>query len=116
MITVSLADLQSRLDEVYASQHTGRDGAKAAALVYRRNICSPLPPASVGPVVDLGCGRGGLVRLPQADGFDAEASISVRSRRYLPAQQGCPGSARGTSGPFAPRIRLATQITVRRLL
>jgi SAM-dependent methyltransferase len=31
-----------------------------------------LPPPAAGPVVDLGCGRGELVRLMQLDGYDAE--------------------------------------------
>jgi 2-polyprenyl-3-methyl-5-hydroxy-6-metoxy-1,4-benzoquinol methylase len=31
-----------------------------------------LPSPAAGPIVDIGCGRGELVRLLQADGFDAE--------------------------------------------
>jgi 2-polyprenyl-3-methyl-5-hydroxy-6-metoxy-1,4-benzoquinol methylase len=67
-----LDDLRSRLYEVYASQHAGRSGDEAAALIYRRDIRPLLPDPAAGPVVDLGCGRGDLVRLLQADGFDAE--------------------------------------------
>jgi 2-polyprenyl-3-methyl-5-hydroxy-6-metoxy-1,4-benzoquinol methylase len=70
--TAGLGDVRSRLYEAYASQHAGRGGDEAAALVYRRDIRPLLPPPPAGPVVDLGCGRGELVRLLQADGFDAE--------------------------------------------
>jgi SAM-dependent methyltransferase len=70
--TTSLADLRNRLYEAYASQHAGLGSEKAAALVYRRDIRPLLPPPAAGPVVDIGCGRGELVRLLQADGFDAE--------------------------------------------
>ena len=72
MTTGSLADLRSRLYEAYATQHAGVAGDQAAALVYRRDIRPLLPPATAGPVVDLGCGRGALVRLMQLDGYDAE--------------------------------------------
>ncbi len=72
MTTVSLADVRTRLYEAYASQHAGSGPDDASALVYRRDIRPLLPPPATGPVVDLGCGRGELVRLLQADGFDAE--------------------------------------------
>jgi 2-polyprenyl-3-methyl-5-hydroxy-6-metoxy-1,4-benzoquinol methylase len=68
----SLDDLRSRLYEAYASQHAGRGRDEATALVYRRDIRPLLPPPEAGPVVDLGCGQGELVRLLQADRFDAE--------------------------------------------
>jgi 2-polyprenyl-3-methyl-5-hydroxy-6-metoxy-1,4-benzoquinol methylase len=70
--TASLADLRSRLYESYASQHAGTGGSEAVALVYRRDIRPLLPPPAAGPVVDIGCGRGDLVRLLRADGYDAE--------------------------------------------
>jgi 2-polyprenyl-3-methyl-5-hydroxy-6-metoxy-1,4-benzoquinol methylase len=41
-------------------------------LVYRRDIRPLLPPPSAGPVIDIGCGQGELVRLLLADGYDAE--------------------------------------------
>ena len=72
MTDTSLATVRSRLYEAYASQHAGCGGDEAAALAYRRDIRPLLPPLAAGPVVDLGCGRGALVRLLQADGFDAE--------------------------------------------
>jgi 2-polyprenyl-3-methyl-5-hydroxy-6-metoxy-1,4-benzoquinol methylase len=65
------AALRNRLYEAYASQHAGRGGG-AAARSYRRDIRPALPPRGAGPVVDLGCGQGELVRLLLADGFDAE--------------------------------------------
>jgi SAM-dependent methyltransferase len=70
--TASSEDLRSRLYEAYATQHAGCGGGEAAALVYRRDIRPLLPPPAAGPVVDLGCGRGELVRLMQLDGYDAE--------------------------------------------
>jgi 2-polyprenyl-3-methyl-5-hydroxy-6-metoxy-1,4-benzoquinol methylase len=71
--TVHLASLRARLYEAYASQHAGRgSGGEAAALVYRRDIRPGLPPPGAGPVVDIGCGQGELVRLLLADGYDAK--------------------------------------------
>ena len=72
MTTADLDDLRSRLYETYASQHAGRGGDEATPLVYRRDIRPLLPTPTAGPVIDLGCGRGELVRLLQEDGFDAE--------------------------------------------
>ena len=72
MTEAGLADLRSRLYEAYASHHAGHCSGEAAALVYRRDIRPLLPPPAAGPAVDIGCGRGDLVRLLQADGFDAE--------------------------------------------
>ena len=72
MTVDSLADLRSRLYQAYSTQHAGCGGDEAAALVYRRDIRPLLPSPAAGPVVDLGCGRGEIVRLLQADGFDAE--------------------------------------------
>ena len=68
----SLNELRNRLYQAYASQHAGTGENDAAALVYRRDIRPLLPLPATGPVVDLGCGRGELVRLMQADGFIAE--------------------------------------------
>jgi 2-polyprenyl-3-methyl-5-hydroxy-6-metoxy-1,4-benzoquinol methylase len=62
----------SRLYETYASQHAGRTDQQAAALVYRRDILPALLPVSAGPVLDIGCGQGELVRLLLADGYDAQ--------------------------------------------
>lgn len=62
---------RNRLYEEYASQHAGRVGRNAAAVAYRRGIRPLLPPPMSGPVLDLGCGQGELVRLLQEDGYDA---------------------------------------------
>jgi SAM-dependent methyltransferase len=63
--------LRERLYEAYASQHAGFGSGNAAALIYRRDIRPNLPLPSAGPVIDIGCGQGELVRLLLADGFDA---------------------------------------------
>ena len=97
MTSSSLADLRSRLYEAYASQHAGCGGDEAAALVYRRDIRPLLPPPTAGPVVDLGCGRGDLVRLLQVDGFDAEG-IGISPEQAALARAA--GAARVRQGDF----------------
>ena len=73
MTNPNLVDLRSRLYEAYASQHAGSgSGSEAAPLIYRSDIRPLLPPPAAGPVVDIGCRRGNLVRLLRADCFDAE--------------------------------------------
>src|SRR5450755_4209207 len=62
---------RDRLHKAYASQHLGRDGSVTAALTYRRNIRPALPRPSAGLVIDIGCGRGELVRRLLADSYDA---------------------------------------------
>ena len=64
------ATLRHRLYEAYASQHSGCDTG-VNALVYRRDIRSMLPAPEAGPVFDIGCGQGALVRLLLNDGYDA---------------------------------------------
>jgi 2-polyprenyl-3-methyl-5-hydroxy-6-metoxy-1,4-benzoquinol methylase len=93
----NLADLRSRLYEAYATQHAGCGGSEAAALVYRRDIRPLLPPPAAGPVVDIGCGRGELVRLLQADGFDAEG-IDISPEQAALARTA--GVARVRQGDF----------------
>jgi 2-polyprenyl-3-methyl-5-hydroxy-6-metoxy-1,4-benzoquinol methylase len=70
--TTGCDTLRDRLYQAYASQHAGIGGRVAAALIYRRDIRPVLPPPGTGPVVDIGCGQGELVRLLLADGYDAE--------------------------------------------
>lgn len=70
MTKAGLNVLHSRLYEAYASRHFARSRDEAAALVCRRDIRLQLRTAA-GPIVDLSCGRGELVPLPQADGSDA---------------------------------------------
>lgn len=97
MTTDTLTNLRSRLYEAYASQHTGLGGEKAAALVYRRDIRPLLPPPAAGPAVDIGCGRGDLVQLLQADGFDAEG-IDISPEQTALARAA--GVARVRQGDF----------------
>lgn len=64
--------LRERLYEAYASLHSGHANENATALVYRHDIKPLLPAPAYGPVVDIGCGQGELVRLMVADAYDAE--------------------------------------------
>src|ERR1700722_5950943 len=66
-----LPSLRDRLYESYASQHSGTGSADATRLIYRRDIRPLLPPPAAGPVADIGCGSGQLVRCLLADGYDA---------------------------------------------
>jgi 2-polyprenyl-3-methyl-5-hydroxy-6-metoxy-1,4-benzoquinol methylase len=95
--------MRSRLYEAYVSQHAGTSDGEAAALIYRRDIRPLLPPPAAGPVVDIGCGSGTLVRLLQADGFDAEG-IDISPEQAALARAG--GAARVRQGDF--RALLAT--------
>ena len=63
--------LRGRLYEAYGSHHAGFGGG-VGALIYRRDLRPWLPLPSAGPVIDIGCGQGELVRLLLADGYDAE--------------------------------------------
>ena len=76
MIETPAGSLRKRLYDAYASQHAGIGDGEAAALIYRRDIRPALRPPVAGPVVDIGCGQGHLVRLLLADGYDA-AGIDV---------------------------------------
>ena len=68
--------LRGRLYGTYASQHAHCIDGEAAALIYRRDIRPALPLPAAGPVLDIGCGQGQLVKLMLADGYDA-AGIDV---------------------------------------
>jgi SAM-dependent methyltransferase len=72
MTEIALADVRKRLYEAYASHHAGVGDGEATRLIYRRDIRPLLPLPSAGPVADIGCGSGALVKLLQADGYDAE--------------------------------------------
>jgi 2-polyprenyl-3-methyl-5-hydroxy-6-metoxy-1,4-benzoquinol methylase len=63
--------LRDRLYQAYASQHAGCGEAGATILIYRRDIRPLLPQPYAGPVIDIGCGQGKLVRLLLANGYDA---------------------------------------------
>jgi 2-polyprenyl-3-methyl-5-hydroxy-6-metoxy-1,4-benzoquinol methylase len=74
LCVTDLADrtaLRNRLYQSYASQHAGCHGGVATALIYRRDIRPALHPPSTGPVIDIGCGQGELVKVMLADGYDA---------------------------------------------
>lgn len=65
-------EVRAKLYRAYATQHAGLCDGGAASLVYRRDIRPLLPAPQAGPVLDIGCGQGGLVRLLRADGYLAE--------------------------------------------
>ncbi|MFI5067904.1 MAG: class I SAM-dependent DNA methyltransferase [Streptosporangiales bacterium] len=69
--TVSPLLLRERLYEAYASQHAGQSEGAATARIYRRDLRPLLPAPEAGPVLDIGCGQGHLVRAMAADGYDA---------------------------------------------
>ena len=71
-ITGDLSALRDRLYKSYVSQHSGTSSGDATRLIYQRDIRPLLPPPSAGPVVDIGCGSGQLVRCLVADGYQAK--------------------------------------------
>jgi 2-polyprenyl-3-methyl-5-hydroxy-6-metoxy-1,4-benzoquinol methylase len=75
-MTGDLSALRERLYESYATEHSGSGSAYATGLSYRRDIRPLLPPPRTGPVVDIGCGSGELVRCLSDDGYEA-AGIDV---------------------------------------
>ena len=70
-VTSDLSSVRNRLYESYASQHSGAGSASATRVVYQRDIRPLLPSPPAGPVVDIGCGSGQLVRCLLADGYEA---------------------------------------------
>jgi 2-polyprenyl-3-methyl-5-hydroxy-6-metoxy-1,4-benzoquinol methylase len=76
IIAEDLSALRNRLYDSYATQHSGAGSADATGFAYRRDISPLLLPPWAGPVVDIGCGSGHLVRCLIADGYDA-AGIDV---------------------------------------
>src|SRR5690348_16095179 len=70
-MTGDLSSLRGRLYESYATTHSGPGSATATRLSYRRDIRPLLPPPSAGPVIDIGCGSGELVRCLTDDGYAA---------------------------------------------
>jgi 2-polyprenyl-3-methyl-5-hydroxy-6-metoxy-1,4-benzoquinol methylase len=92
-ITGDLASLRGRLYESYATQHAGPGAADATGLIYRRDIRPLLPPPSAGPVVDIGCGSGQLVRCLAGDGYEA-AGIDISPEQVALARSAGLGSVR----------------------
>ena len=90
--------LRERLYGAHASQHAGCGDGEAAALIYHRDIpLAPLPTA--GPVLDIGCGQGQLVKLMLADGYDA-ARIDVSPEQMAlarPRPRAWTGSSKATT-------------------
>jgi 2-polyprenyl-3-methyl-5-hydroxy-6-metoxy-1,4-benzoquinol methylase len=76
VIETRIEPLRERLYGTYASQHAGCGDGEAAGLIYRRDIRPALPSPAAGPVLDIGCGQGQLVKLMLADGYEA-AGIDV---------------------------------------
>jgi 2-polyprenyl-3-methyl-5-hydroxy-6-metoxy-1,4-benzoquinol methylase len=74
--------MRTRLYEAYASQHSGQASEQAAALSYRRGIRPHLRSPQDGPVLDIGCGQGTLVRLMRRDGYDA-AGVDVSPEQIM---------------------------------
>jgi 2-polyprenyl-3-methyl-5-hydroxy-6-metoxy-1,4-benzoquinol methylase len=75
-MTGGLSSVRDRLYASYASQHSGLGSPAATGIIFRRDIRPLLPPPSAGPVIDIGCGAGQLVRCLLADGYDA-AGIDI---------------------------------------
>lgn len=75
-MTGDLSALRERLYESYATEHSGSGSASATGLSYRRDIRPLLPSPRTGPVVDIGCGSGELVRCLSDDGYRA-AGIDI---------------------------------------
>ena len=100
---------RDRLRRTYAAAQPGRAGS-GAALIYRRDIRPALPRPSAGPVVDIGCGLGDLVRLLAADGYEAEG-VDLSAEQVAPAQRpawtrctwATTGSGCWTAGVSSPR-------------
>ena len=70
-MTTDRSALRDRFYHAYASQHAGRGDGSATTLIYRRDIRPLLPGQADGPVVDIGCGQGQLVKLLLSDGYES---------------------------------------------
>lgn len=84
--TGDLPALRGRLYESYVSQHSGVSSGAATRLIYQRDIRPLLPPPAAGPIVDIGCGSGQLVRCLLNDGYQA-AGIDVSPEQVALAHE-----------------------------
>ena len=100
--TGDLSSMRERLYESYASQHSGQGSAEATRVIYQRDIRPLLPPPSAGPVVDIGCGSGELVRCLQAGGYDA-AGIDISPEQVALARKS--GLASVRAGDYRELLR-----------
>jgi 2-polyprenyl-3-methyl-5-hydroxy-6-metoxy-1,4-benzoquinol methylase len=91
--TEDLSALRDRLYESYATQHSGTGSADASGVIYRRDIRPLLPPPAAGPVIDIGCGSGQLVRCLLGDGYNA-AGIDVSPEQVALARAAGLGTVR----------------------
>ena len=82
--TASLADLRSRLDESYASQHAGTGSGEAAALVYRRDI----RPLLAAPVARDRAGGGHRLRARRPSPAAAGGRLRRGRHRCQPGADG----------------------------
>jgi hypothetical protein len=80
--------LRARLYEAYASQHLRCGDGEAAALIYRHDILSALPQPIAGPVLDIGCRQGHLVKPMLADGTTRLELMPARNRWPWPGAAG----------------------------
>lgn len=97
-ITRGQTSIRDRLYQTYASQHAGYGHRESVVLSYRRDIRPALPAPDSGPVVDLGCGQGELVRLLVDDGYDAQG-IDISQEQVAIAHAG--GIGRVQQGDYS---------------
>ena len=97
--------LRDRLYRAYASEHAALASTDAADLTYRRDIRPVIPPPAAGPVIDIGCGQGALVRALLADGYDARG-VDVSPEQVALAHAS--GLARVQRGDYRDVLRQRT--------
>jgi 2-polyprenyl-3-methyl-5-hydroxy-6-metoxy-1,4-benzoquinol methylase len=95
IVTEDLSALRSRLYESYVSQHGGCPPQDAVRMIYQRDIRPLLPAATAGPVVDIGCGEGHLVRCLLDDGYEAVGVDVSPEQVTLAHQAGLPQVRQG---------------------
>lgn len=91
------ATTRDRLYRAYGSQHAGAGNEVVTTQIYRRDIRPELPEPARGPVLDIGCGQGALVRLLLADGY-AASGVDISPEQVLIA--GTTGLKEVTEGDY----------------